>query len=83
MSHTVKQIAERYQVKLDTALSWIHCGDLKAINIGRKGAKRPCWRITPEALASFEQLRASGQKPDDAPVMQVRKKKSENIVRYW
>lgn len=57
MSHTVKQIAERYSVKIDTALAWIHSGDLRAVNVGSKGAKRPCWRITDSALADFEAAR--------------------------
>jgi excisionase family DNA binding protein len=49
-------VAKKLSVSRDTVLNWIRNGELKASNIAQRG-KRPRYRITPEALAKFEQMR--------------------------
>lgn len=61
---TVKDLCERYGVNEHTVTAWIRSGELRAINVGRKpGGKKPRWRITAEALASFELLRTHSPPP--------------------
>lgn len=57
---SVKDVCERYGVSEHTVLGWIAGGELRALNVGRKpGSKKPRWRITPEALETFEALRTA------------------------
>jgi excisionase family DNA binding protein len=57
---SVRALCERYGVREHTVLGWIRSGELRAVNVGRRpGAKKPRWRITQEALETFEQLRTS------------------------
>ena len=61
---TVKQVAERYGVGGHTVLGWIRSGQLRAINVGRSpGAKKPRWRVTQEALETFELIRTHSPPP--------------------
>ena len=55
---TVREVAQRYGVGEHTVLGWIRSGQLRAINVGRNiAAKKPRWRITAEALETFELVR--------------------------
>jgi transposase len=75
---SVRDIADRYGRTEATILCWIKSGELRAINVGRKpGAKKPRWRITPEALAAFELARESGT---PAPVKTRRRQKRDGAV---
>jgi hypothetical protein len=61
-SFTVANICERHGVSPHTVLSWIKTGELRAFSVARQpGAKRPSWRISPEALAAFEARRTPTQ----------------------
>lgn len=78
---TVRNLVERYSVTEHTILGWIRSGELKAINVGRKpGAKKPRWRITPEALETFEILRQS-----EAPPQQKRRRRNhhQNVIEFY
>ena len=55
---TPPEVASRFGVKPETVLSWIRSGELAAINLARQGSLRPRFRVSPEALALFEQKRA-------------------------
>ena len=57
----VKEIAARLRVDVGRVLEWIKSGRLRAIDVSEGAGKRHRWRITPEALAAFEQSRASTQ----------------------
>jgi excisionase family DNA binding protein len=73
-TYTVKQICDRFGVHEQTALTWIHNGELKAVNVGREPGKlKPRWRITEEALQEFEAKRTSTTTP--APVKRSRARK--------
>lgn len=58
-SLTVPQIAERFAVDRDCVIAWIKSGQLVAIDVSRRRAKLPRWRVTPEALRDFEAARAN------------------------
>ena len=51
-------IADRFGVKSETVIGWIKNGELAAINLARQGSLRPRFRVSPAALALFEQKRA-------------------------
>ncbi len=77
---TVADISDRYGVDEHTVLGWIKSGELRAIAVNRKpGARKPRWRITPEALASFELLRTHNPPP---PTTRRRKTQPEVIEFY-
>ena len=59
---TPPTIAKRFGVKADTVRSWIHAGELPAINVAPSGSKKPSFRVSDEALKAFEQRR-SGKAP--------------------
>lgn len=61
---TIKELCERYGVNEHTVLGWIRTGELKAVNVGRRpGTKKPRWRITADALATFELIRTHNPPP--------------------
>jgi hypothetical protein len=57
---TPPQIAQEYGVDVHRVLGWIRSGQLTALNVG-DGARRPRFRISPEAIAAFEAARVAGQ----------------------
>lgn len=71
---TVTQVAERYGCKPHLVLKLIAAGELVAIDLRLPGARRPRWKILPEALAAFEQRRAA--KPQE-PVQPRRRRKQD------
>lgn len=55
---TVEAVAELFEVDRDTVYAWIESGELKAINVAKRpNAKRKTYRISSEAVESFQQLR--------------------------
>jgi excisionase family DNA binding protein len=76
----VREVCERLAVAEHTVLSWIRNGELRAINVGRRpGTKKPRWRVTPEALATFVLLRSPAP---PAPKRQRRRKHDQTINFY-
>jgi len=57
------QVAHRLSVGVHTVLAWIASGELRALNTARKATGRPRWKITSEALVSFEAKRTVGPVP--------------------
>lgn len=64
------KIAKRFGVKADTVRSWIHSGELRAINVAPSGSTKPSFRVSDEAIAEF-QLKRGTQPP--APTRRRRK----------
>lgn len=52
-------LARRLGVKPESVIGWIRSGELPAINVGRRGASRPRYRISAEAVSTFEAGRAA------------------------
>jgi len=71
---TPPQLAEIMGVEPPKVIAWIKRGELRAVNVADcLNAKRPRWRIPPEAFEDFVKARES--KP--APRITRRKRKSE------
>jgi len=80
-AHTVKDLCERYGVGEHTILNWIRSGELRGINVGRRpGAKKPRWRVTQEAIASFELLRTHNPPP---PRARRRKRSTDTTISFY
>jgi excisionase family DNA binding protein len=77
---TVSEVAERERVKPDTVRGWIRSGELPAIDLARRGAKRPRFRIRLEDLQAFERGRCAGSPtPQPAP----RRKAAKTSGKVW
>jgi len=66
----VKQIAETLTVNQSRVLSWIHSGELRAVNTSDPG-RRPRWKIDPAAFDEF--LAARSSRPADQPTQKRRR----------
>jgi hypothetical protein len=79
-SFSVRAISGRHQVSQRTVLGWIHAGELRAINVGRRpGAKKPRWRVTAEALAAFEAART----PTPPPPRTRRRRQRPEVIEFY
>ncbi len=56
---TVKQLASDLDVDRGKVLSWIHRGELGAINVAENPTGRPRWRIPTQAWEEFQRARSS------------------------
>ena len=63
--YSAKQAAKIKNVVTATIIGLIDDGDLEAVNVARRGAKRRRWRISEAMLAAFDEKRAS--KPTQTP----------------
>ena len=61
--HTPPEVAKRYGVDPSRVITWIRNGELRAIDVSRRGAKRPRFRIDPSALLEFEAKRSATSSP--------------------
>lgn len=78
----VADVAVRYAVTEQTVLTWIHAGELRAVNVGRRpGAKKPRWRVTDDALRAFESARAATPAPPPTP--RRRRRQSAEAGAYY
>ncbi len=77
--YTVRDLCQRYGVGEHTVLAWIKSGELRTVNVGRRpGAKKPRWRITPEALEAFEDLRT----PSPPSPRMRRPKRPADVIEF-
>jgi hypothetical protein len=82
MTYNVTDICNRYAVREHTVLTWIHNGELKAVNVGvEPGKKKPRWRITQAALDAFEAMRSTT--PPPPPTRRNRRKSKLAEVNYY
>lgn len=79
MTFGVKDLCERFAIGEHTVLGWIKRGELRAIDVSRNRGRRPKWRITPEALAAFEQLRT----PTPSLPRTRRRNESANVIEFY
>ena len=76
---TPPEVACVYGVKPATVIGWIRAGELRAIDIARRGAKRPRYRIDPADLAVFENGRAV-----EAPTKPKRRStKRQDVIEFF
>jgi excisionase family DNA binding protein len=50
---TTRQVADQLSVDTAKVLTWIHQGELRAVNVAERVSSKPRWRISPEALEEF------------------------------
>ena len=79
---TVNDLMERYRVTSQTILAWIHSGELRAIDVSRKGATsgKPRWRFTQDAVDAFEALRMTTPPP---PKRTRRKGYHDDVIEFY
>lgn len=76
---SVREVASHYGVNPRTVLRWIRCGELQAFTVNCKlGAKKPRFRISPEALTAFELRRMHSPEPP-----RVRRRQSADTINYY
>jgi transposase len=77
---TPNTYAKRLGVSIHKILAWIRRGELRALNVANDTARRPQWKIMPEALAAFEAKRAAV--PTTKPARR-RSKKDPAVIEFF
>lgn len=80
MTYSVKQIGERFKVGEHTVLGWIRAGELQAINVARTPGGKPHWRVSAEALQTFELLRTA---MPVVPQSHRRRHPAKNVITFY
>ena len=78
---TQPELAARLRVKAETVHKWIRGGELRAVNVARREATRPRYRIPLDAIIQFENARAAVQEPTK-PVRRQRKSQANVIFKF-
>lgn len=73
---TPPDVAKRYGVKPAKVLRWIETGELEAVNVAERPTGRPRWRVSLDALQTFERRRSSRPEP-----LMPRKRKAQ-VPKY-
>jgi hypothetical protein len=75
-------IARERGVRLSKVRAWIASGELVAVNVAERTGHgfRPRWRVSAEALATFDRARSS--KPTVAPKRNRASRKSAEVVFF-
>jgi hypothetical protein len=73
-------VAELYAVKAETVIGWIRSGELRAVDVSRRGSKRPRFRVDPADLLAFENQRLA--KPPSRPNAR-RRKKDTQVIEFF
>ena len=60
---SVADLCARWKVGPDKVNGFIRRGELAAVNVATNTLGRPQWRVTPEAVATFERGRTSAPPP--------------------
>jgi hypothetical protein len=65
-THTTPPVlADEIGCNVSSILTWIHSGELKAVNVGH--ARRPRWRISRADWQTFLDSRSNQAQPDETP----------------
>jgi excisionase family DNA binding protein len=75
------EISHRLGINVSKVLSWIRCGDLRAVNVVGKLGGRPRWRISVADLDAFLETRAA--KPPPPRLKKRRSSKDLRVVEYF
>lgn len=74
-------VARRLGVRDSIVYAWLRSGELRGVNVARRITARPRFRVSPEALAEFENRRSAAvMKP--AANMTRRKAKPATVEFY-
>jgi predicted site-specific integrase-resolvase len=55
---TPPEVAKLYRVAVETVHGWIRSGELSAIDVARRGSRRPRFRVSLDSLSAFDQRRS-------------------------
>ncbi|HUE74573.1 MAG TPA: helix-turn-helix domain-containing protein [Pirellulaceae bacterium] len=77
---TIRQFADRIITSPDRIRDLIDSGDLRAVNIGKPGARRKTWRIPADEVERWLDSRAS--RPPAKPQPRERKRAAAYIPQY-
>lgn len=80
---TPPEYAEARGVKPDKVLGWIRSGSLRAVNFAAKTSGRPRWRISPEAIREFEQVRTNLSRASLPLGRQKRKPVKADVIEFF
>lgn len=79
---TPPAVARRLAIKPERVIEFVRSGELAAVNVARRGCRRPRFRISPDALARFEAAR-SGASPVALPRQRRRAQQTSDYTpRY-
>jgi excisionase family DNA binding protein len=80
-SYSLTQIAATMAVKYETALAWIHTGEIRAIDVTARRGQRPRWRIMEDDLQAFLARRAA---PACPRITRSRKKRVDSgVIEFY
>ena len=77
---TPPAVARRLGIKSDTARDLIRSGELRGVDLARRGSKRPRFRVSEAALAEFL-LGRTVQPPLPKPPR--RRKRDPEVIQYF
>jgi excisionase family DNA binding protein len=76
---TPPEVAELWGISLNSIMTWIRNGELRAINVAKIVGGRPRYRIDVDDLENFERRRAVQPPPPRSP----RRRKTDYLFRYF
>ena len=77
---TPPAIGKRLGIKADRVRELIRNGELRAVDLARRGSRRPRYRISPDDLADFLQARTVRPPPARAP---RRRRKQVGTIEFF
>lgn len=76
------QIARARAIRPSKILTWIHNGELEALNLATNRGGRPRWRISVEALAAFDRTRSN--RAALAPAQPARRpRRAPDVIEFF
>lgn len=80
-TYSPAELAENWGITQDKVLSWIHSGELEAVDVSQRDSNRPRYRIDADAIAKFKAARIST--PPPAKPARRRRTVDPNIIEYF
>ena len=74
-------LAKRWGVSAEKVLTFIHSGELRAVDVAAKGSSRPRYVIDEKDVATFEARRANTSNAKPQP--RRRRKNSGDVVEFF
>jgi hypothetical protein len=78
---TPPQVAARYGVSPEKVLTWIHAGDLRAVNVATRATGRPRWLVDEADLIAFEQRRQANVAGPARPAR--RRARQMDVIEFY
>jgi excisionase family DNA binding protein len=72
------EVARRFGVNADKVRTWIHSGELHAVNVAARAAGRPRWRISEADLAKFVAGRSA-----PPPALRRHRRKDPDVIEFF